>query len=184
MRRVLPWLVAILAALALLALFAATWHYSDLILGPDEPSVRRGQAILARDDSTITLATSTKALRPGRWAIEWAGGFGEIGPVIRNEPGRVVRPFRLVGGSAPDSVARLGGFARDADPQGWLGMPFEAVEYPSSLGPVPAWLVPGTDSTWAVFVHGRAATRAEVLRMLPVYRALGLPCLVICYRND
>src|SRR5262249_40537114 len=98
--------------------------------------------------------------------------------------GRVVRPFRLVSGSPPDSIARLGGFAFDADPQNWLGVPFEPVEYHTRLGAVSAWLVPGTDSTWAIFVHGRAASRAEVLRLLPVYRALGLPCLVICYRND
>ena len=63
-------------------------------------------------------------------------------------------------------------------------MPFKTVEYRSSLGPILAWLVPGSDSTWAIFVHGRAASRAEMLRMLPAYRALGLPCLVICYRND
>ncbi|TMQ72044.1 MAG: lysophospholipase, partial [Candidatus Eisenbacteria bacterium] len=52
------------------------------------------------------------------------------------------------------------------------------------VGPLPAWLLHGRDSTWAIFVHGRAATRAEVLRMIPSYRALGLPCLVITYRND
>jgi pimeloyl-ACP methyl ester carboxylesterase len=184
LRRILPRLLAILSALALLTLASAGWYYSDQILGPDAPPARRGQTILAREDSTITLATSTKALRPGRWAIEWAGGYGEIGPVIRNEPDRVVRSFRLAGGSPPDSIARLGGFAFDADPETWLGLPFETVEFPSRVGPISAWLVPGTDSTWAVFVHGRAASRAELLRMLPVYHALGLPCLVICYRND
>jgi hypothetical protein len=55
---------------------------------------------------------------------------------------------------------------------------------PSRVGPLPAWRISGTDSTWAVFVHGRGATRAEVLRMLPAYRALGLPCLILSYRND
>jgi len=173
-----------LLALALLVLAIASWYYSGQILGPDQRPERRGQTILARRDSTITLATSTKALRPGRWAIEWADGYGEIGPPRRTEPDRVVRPFRLVSGSPPDGTARLGGFAFDADPRNWLGVAFEPVEYRTRLGAISAWLVPGTDSTWAIFVHGRAASRAEVLRMLPVYRALGLPCLVICYRND
>jgi pimeloyl-ACP methyl ester carboxylesterase len=184
MRRVLGRLLVILAALALLALCAAGWHYSDLILGPDQRPARHGQTILARVDSTITLATSAKAVRPGRWAIEWEGGYGELGPVLHAEPDRVVRPFRLAAGMAPDTTARLGGFAFDADPETWLGVPFKTVEYRSSLGPILAWLVPGSDSTWAIFVHGRAASRAEMLRMLPAYRALGLPCLVICYRND
>jgi pimeloyl-ACP methyl ester carboxylesterase len=174
----------VLAALALAGLFAAGWHYSELILGPDRRPARRGQSVLARTDSTLTLAASPKALRPGRWAIEWEGGYGELGPVLRADSGRVVRPFRLASGAPPETTARLGGFAFDADPGTWLGVPFESVTYRSSLGPIPAWLVPGADSTWAIFVHGRAASRAEMLRMLPPYRALGLTCLVICYRND
>jgi len=174
-----------------IALFAAAvgagavgYYYSGQILGPDAPPVPTGQTVLARTDSTITLATTVKARRAGDWAIEWSGGFGAIGPIVSADGERVVTRFRHLSGPPPDSVARLAGFARHADPRTWLDMPFEDVRIPSSVGPLPAWLVPGSDSTWAVLVHGRAATRAEVLRMLPAYRALGLPCLVLAYRND
>ena len=52
---------------------------------------------------------------------------------------------------------------------------------------LPAWLVAPTGparSTWVVEVHGRAAPRAEALRVLPTLAAAGLPTLVVTYRND
>ena len=168
----------------LIALGAVGWYYSVEILGPDAPRAKTGQSVLARTDSTITLAATTKARRPGYWAIEWPGGFGRIGPLISAGEREVVTRFEVVSGTAPDSTARLAGFAPDSDPRTWLGAEFENVTIPARIGGLPAWRVPGRDSTWAVFVHGRASNRAEVLRMLPAYRSLGLPCLVISYRND
>ena len=46
-----------------------------------------------------------------------------------------------------------------------------------------AWLVPG-GPRWAVFVHGRGATREEGLRVLGVLHRLGLTVLLATYRND
>jgi alpha-beta hydrolase superfamily lysophospholipase len=179
------WIVAI-AAIAIVALGASAgvgWYYATQILGPDAPPGRTGQRVLAHTDSTITLAATPKARRPGYWAIVWPGGFGKIGPLLAVEGDRVVTRFAIAAGTPPDTTSRLAGFAWDADPRTWLGVDFEAVTIPARIGPVPAWLVPGVDSTWAVFVHGRAATRAEVLRMLPGYMSLGLPCLIASYRN-
>jgi len=176
----------VLAGAVLLATVvgAVGWYYSGLILGPDAPKPFTGQRILARTDTTITLASTPKARRPGYWAIQWTGGHGHIGPLVSVDSDRVVTRFEWAKGSPPDSESRLAGFAMEADPGSWLGLVFEQRSIPSRVGPLPAWFVPGIDSTWAVFVHGRAATRAEVLRMLPAYTALGLPCLVIAYRND
>ena len=171
-------------AVALIAFGGVGWYYSNQILGPDTAPGKTGQTVLARTDSTITLVATRKARRPGYWAIEWPGGFGKIGPLITVDDDRVVTPFRIASGSPPDTTSRLTGFAPEADPRTWLGLDFDPVEIPARNGPLPAWLVPGADSTWAIFVHGRAATRAEVLRMLPAYTPLGLPCLVIAYRND
>ena len=163
---------------------AIGWYYSSRILGPDGPPGRTGQRILARTDSTITLASTPKARRPGYWAITWPGGYGRIGPLVSADGDRVVTRFEIASGRPPDSTSRLAGFAPDAQPSTWLGLRYDEVDVPSRIGTLPAWLVPGPDSIWAVFVHGRAATRAEVLRMLPAYTALGLPCLVVSYRND
>jgi pimeloyl-ACP methyl ester carboxylesterase len=65
-----------------------------------------------------------------------------------------------------------------------LGLAFEEVVLPLDVGPSPAWLVPGSGATWAIMVHGRGATRGEALRALPVAHALGMPSLLISYRND
>jgi len=177
-------LLARLIPVLLLGFGAVGWYYSNQILGPDAPLGKTGQTVLGHTDSTITLAATPKARRPGHWAIVWPGGFGKIGPLIAAEADRVTTRFQVAFGAPPDTTSRLAGFAPDADPRTWLGCDFDDVEIPARVGPLPAWYMPGADSTWAVFVHGRAATRAEVLRMLPAYRSLGLPCLVVAYRND
>ena len=181
MRRL--WALALVAAI-LIGLGAVGWISSDQILGPDRPPGKTGQRVLAHTDSTITLASTPKARRPGHWAISWPGGFGRIGPLIASDSGRVITRFEIASGSPPETTSRLAGFAPDADPRTWLGIEFENVTIPARIGPLPAWWNPGRDSTWVLFVHGRAATRAEVLRMLPAYRALDLPCLILSYRND
>ena len=173
-----------LSAALLISAGAVGWYYSVEILGPDKPRGKTGQAVLARTDSTLTLAATPKARRPGVWGIEWPGGYGRIGPLISAGEREVVTRFERLTGPPPDSTSRLAGFAPDADPRTWLGVEFEHVAIPARIGPLPSWRVPGRDSTWALFVHGRAASRAEVLRMLPAYVRLGLPCLVISYRND
>lgn len=172
-----------IAVLLAAAMGGVGWHYSNLILGPDASKAHTGQRILARTDTTITLGSTPKARRLGHWAIQWPGGFGHIGPLISHDDDHVLTRFELAKGSPPDTTSRLAGFAMDADPRSWLGYEFEQVVVPSRIGGLPSWFVPGTDSTWALFVHGRAATRGEVLRMLPAYAALGLPCLIITYRN-
>ena len=74
--------------------------------------------------------------------------------------------------------------AAEADPRTAHGLAYEEVEVPGPLGPLPAWLVPGASPTWVVAVHGRSASRAEALPVLPVLADLGLPVLVVSYRND
>ena len=180
MRRAILLFITVLA----LGVAAIGWYYSNLILGPDAPPGQTGQGVLAHTDSTITLRSTPKARRHGWWAIEWPTGYGKIGPLLTIEADRVLTRFAVVAGTPPESTARLAGFAADADPYAWLGLRYENVAVPARIGRLPAWRIPGRDSVWALFVHGRAATRAEVLRMIPAYRALGLPCLILSYRND
>ena len=53
-----------LSAALLIAAGAIGWYYSVEILGPDKPRGKTGQAVLARTDSTLTLAATPKARRP------------------------------------------------------------------------------------------------------------------------
>jgi alpha-beta hydrolase superfamily lysophospholipase len=75
-------------------------------------------------------------------------------------------------------------FVYQGDPQHALGLAYEEVAIPSTLGELPAWLIPGKRSTWILLVHGRRATREESLRVLKTIAELGFPALVITYRND
>jgi alpha-beta hydrolase superfamily lysophospholipase len=52
------------------------------------------------------------------------------------------------------------------------------------LGDLAAWFVDGTSETWVIIVHGRNASPREGLRILPTLVDLGLPSLLINYRND
>ena len=81
---------------------------------------------------------------------------------------------------------------RDAAFSGWyyqrpeeLHLPFTPELVGSALGPCPAWLFPAGDGdVWVIQVHGRGAARAECLRAVPVFHALGITSLVVSYRND
>ena len=183
MKRIVP-IGLLVLAVAVIIVGGMGWYYASQIIGPDTPPEFSGQTVLGHSDSTITLTPTRKAARPGRWAIEWPGGYGEMGAIVARDSSSLTRRFRLASGTPPDTSAKLAGFAWESNPETWLGVPFEEVQVPSRVGPLPAWKIAGADSTWAIFVHGRAVTRAETLRMLPGYLVLGLPCLVISYRND
>jgi len=95
------------------------------------------------------------------------------------------RRFRLVSGRRfAQAAVDLGSYPYSGDPKSTCGLSFEEVRVPTPAADGPAWLVPGARTTWVVFVHGRAAGRGEALRAMPTIAALGLPILVVTYRND
>ncbi|HEX5713262.1 MAG TPA: alpha/beta hydrolase [Solirubrobacterales bacterium] len=49
---------------------------------------------------------------------------------------------------------------------------------------MPAWLVPGRSRTWAIVVHGINSTPQTGLRVVPTLHQVGLPTLLITYRED
>jgi pimeloyl-ACP methyl ester carboxylesterase len=76
------------------------------------------------------------------------------------------------------------GWSWPADPARAHGYVYETVQYDSELGPMDAWLVPGTESTWAIYVHGKGVDLREGLRILPTLHEAGMPVMLINYRND
>lgn len=185
-----PWdrPVRILVPIALVvvtALAAIAWRCSDLILFADAPPSLREQRVFAAEPGLIRLSSDRESLAPGVWALEWSGGFGRVGRIVRADSETVVREFRAVTGRPPvGGWASLRGVARSADPMSQLGLPFESVSIAGPLGTYPAWWVAGPGSTWVVYVHGRGANRAEGLRTLGVLAARGLPGLLVTYQND
>jgi uncharacterized protein len=179
--------IVVLAGLGLVtaAAIGVGFHYSNAIVGPDRPPTLHEQRVLAVGQGRIRLTRDRESLQPGTWALQWQDGYGWVGPVLAADSTGVVRTFRAVtGGLRAGAWASLRGVSRSADPMSMLGRSFETVSFDGPLGSYPAWLVPGDDSTWVIYVHGRGANRAEGLRGLSVLAARGLPGLLVTYRND
>jgi dienelactone hydrolase len=162
------------------------WLYAGVLL---DTTIRPmyPERVLAADADTVTLAPGGLALQPGTWGLRWPTGLALVGPVRSAGRAGVVRP--LLAGPRPPlgAQAMLDAAAFEPDPAA-RGLAFREVAVAAPLGPCPAWFVPGPDGersdTWAVLVHGRGGPRREALRILPALHALGLPALVVSYRND
>jgi alpha-beta hydrolase superfamily lysophospholipase len=145
--------------------------------------------ILALDTAaqTITLSRTPDTELPGRYGLFTSGtsDYIKLGSVLSEDASSVKR--KLLTHVSAD--ARL---APEAAFSGWyydhpeqLHLPFTPELIGSTVGPCPAWLFPaGEGDIWVIQVHGRGTTRAECLRAVPVFHALGITSLVVSYRND
>lgn len=183
--------VSVAAALGASLILARAFHRHGLDSAIDREPDPRDLEVAELTETTITLRRANSRVRinpvvPGTWGIESERGYDEAGPVIeRREDGSVVREFRRIQGAVePGDRVRLDPFVHPVDPAVAHGLPFEEVIVPARAGAFPAWSLNGSLSTWAILVHGKGAGRREVLRVLPLVHAAGLPSLVISYRND
>lgn len=158
------------------------WFYSGVLLDTRRLLVYPERVLGVHEDA-VTLAASRLTMQPGTWGLRWDAGLARIGPVSGARDGEVTRP--LLGGDVPPAGASavLDTGPYDPDPAA-LGLGFVHVDVPTPLGAAPAWLVPASADTWVVAVHGRGGSRREALRVLPTLHELGLPTLVVSYRND
>ncbi len=198
--RVSRWKTLIIVAfgvvlLGVAGLVAGGWYYSDQLKngalvpdhGPSEPDLN----VIALEEGFITLGVTPDTDADGDWTtdgvfgLEWDGGYGQVGSILEVDERRVVREFVPVQGELKSGeMVRLDSFAFPGDPMQAHGIPFEEVTFRSQLGDFPAWFVDGDRDTWVIFVHGKGASRREVLRMLPSVAEMDFPSLVITYRND
>jgi uncharacterized protein len=103
-------------------------------------------------------------------------GQGNTGP-------EVTRSTEVLAGRPPQ-VGDLVGVDRSAfpdDPAQTLDRPVQDV---AVAGELPGWFVAGESDTWAILVHGKGGNLNETLRMVRTTVELGMPSLVISYRND
>jgi alpha-beta hydrolase superfamily lysophospholipase len=193
--RLLRGAVVVVLVLALAFFVGGGWFYSGEIrdgalvseapgppeLGTEVLAVANGSVILARDP-----ASPRELTLPGTWGLRWADGYGRVGAILAQSPGRVERAFTRLEGSPPRAGegSAVDAYAWPADPALAAGRPAREVSYPSPLGPAPAWQVPGRLDTWVILVHGYNAARTETLRTLATVTGQGYPALAISYRND
>lgn len=179
--------LAIVCAVIAAMIAAVAWHYSTQLLTPSPVAVApRNIPITGSTAHTVTLGRTSSAARPGRWGLRYPGGYAQVGHVLRHGPDTITRTLRVLRGTAPRGGmhAAIDVAAFPGDPHTAFGYRTRHLSIPTSLGPAPAWLVPGRTRTWVIVVHGRGGTRREALRAMPVFHHSGLPCLAITYRND
>ena len=192
------WLALLLAILAAVCL-AGAWHLSNQIrrrvLEPRTQGGSRPLEVLNVESDRLTLGvlpetgSSRRWRQEGLWGLRWPDGYAQAGGILHLRKTQVTRSLRLLKGDpAPGTRVTLTSFAFPDDPGEAFGLPVQPVRYHSPLGRFPAWLSPGSRSTWVVFVHGkRSAPPSGALRSFPLLKVaadLVFPGLVISYRND
>ncbi|GAA5098901.1 alpha/beta fold hydrolase [Microbacterium yannicii] len=145
--------------------------------------------ILALDTAaqTITLSRTADTELPGRYGLFTTGSadYIKLGSVLSEDATSVKRKLltHVPAEARLEPEAAFSGWYYDHPDQ--LHLPFTPELIGSTVGPCPAWLFPaGQGDTWVIQVHGRGTTRAECLRAVPVFHALGITSLVVSYRND
>lgn len=135
---------------------------------------------------TIALSRTDDTVLPGRYGLFTDGaGYLKLGSVLTDDAVSVKRKLLT---HVPPGAA----IAPDAAFSGWyyerpeeIHLAFTPELIGSAVRPCPAWLFPAGDGdTWVIQIHGRGTTRAECLRAVPVFQALGITSLVVSYRND
>ncbi len=94
--------------------------------------------------------------------------------------------FHLAGGWYFSNELMADAFIPDPEPITAVegGYELQEVRYESPLGPMDAWYLPASGTTWVVHVHGLGATPAEAEPLFAPLQQAGYPQLSITYRND
>ncbi len=193
---ILAFLAIVLVAITVIA--GGGWRVSNKIKdGALEPkrSIRPlDLEVVNLAGDRITLLVTPQANKDdwrsgGIWGLRWNGGYAQIGEILQINNQQMVRKFLpLMGNLKRGDMVWLDVSAFPDDPQKAFGLPTQKVFFSSTLGEFPAWFIDGSYNTWVIFVHGkRDHPPQEPLRaypILPAVNELGLPSLIITYRND
>jgi uncharacterized protein len=181
-------LAAILALLALAGIvFAAalSWHFSSRVISPDHSPWAAEVEIVGVRPGRIELERDEPTARPGVYGLVWDGGHAVVGSIVEESEDTVTRRLSdLRGYLTTDTEAGIDSQVYTGDPGQSLGLPYRDVTIRGEFGPLPAWLVPGPSRTWAIVIHGHNGDRQNGLKIVPALRRLGLPALLVSYRND
>jgi hypothetical protein len=147
---------------------------------------------IEKDRVTLRVTSQTQEdnwRRDGIWGLRWNGGFAQVGEILNITDQQVVRKYLpLMGNLKRGNMVRLDAFPFPDEPQKAFGLPTQKLVFSSSLGVFQGWFIAAQRNTWVIFVHGkRDHPPRKPLRaypILPVVAKLGLPSLIITYRND
>lgn len=140
------WLIGASLGLAVAAVAAGGWHFSDMLIRPKPTRPLESDVVVAAvDDFTITLSASRVARRGHTWYLEWPRGSGVMGERIASHDSLVTRRFRVTAGAlAAGDRVDLRAYPYLGDPLRAQGVRCEALVLATEPGDFPAWSVPGT----------------------------------------
>ncbi len=184
-----------MAALLAAGSSALAVYFARRIITPVRIRVEDQEVLAVLRDGvqrSVILAATPDTTVDGVFSLMFDGGRGHarIGRILSYSPGeRTVQRVVEEVYSGTLETARRGWWSGAVYPgPAEAGLSYEDVTIAVEVGPAPAWLVPaGTEASsdvWAIMVHGRGATRTEGIRAARTVRSLGLPSLLISYRND
>ncbi len=185
--------VAVLAAAAVAVFYVGGgWYYANeirdgaLVLAPRTDPAPSGTVVEIDDAAVVLSMTAGATLPPGFQGIRDGDGYLQVGPIAGTATAEATAEIVEAWGPPPqagDPIA-IDGFAYPDDPGTAFVYPFTEITYDSDIGAMDAWYLRGNSDLWMIFVHGRGASKAEALRMLPVAFDRSYHALVIGYRND
>ena len=180
-------LFAIFLILAILG-----WRVSDIVLKPAPYGLIEEFKIVDAADAEVTLPLppNTKQFantrREGRFGLVWEGGYGELGPILRENETTLTRELSNVVGDMPeaDDAAQMDGFIYRRNPREDLGLEYQNLQLDGEVGPLRAWWLPGDKSVAVLMLHGRRRGEIiETLRVMPALTSAGYSVLSLSYRN-
>lgn len=195
--RLIKWIIILLVILGILFFGGGGWYFSNQLYtlglsGAARRSIKPSYTIpvASVSSNSIVLDTSSstprEAVTSGIWGLQWPGGYGQISTIDNSTLRTIKRAFKLVAGSDPNPGQKV---AIDTEafpdnPKVAFGINYQQVSYKGPLGNYPSWFIPGSSTTWAITVHGNAMTLLDGMKAVPTLHSLGLPILMISYRND
>ncbi|MDA8272038.1 MAG: alpha/beta fold hydrolase [Actinomycetota bacterium] len=195
--RAAKWVLIVLVVLVVLFYGGGGWYFSNKLftLGLSgaarrslKPNFDLPVESVTSSSIVLDLSSSTpyEATSKGTWGLEWPTGYGQITTIEDLTSKSVKRAFNLMTGvePKPGQKVAIDSEAFPNNPKTAFGINYQSGYYKGPLGNYPFWYIPGTSSTWAITVHGNAMTLLDGMKAVPTLHSMGLPTLMITYRND
>jgi uncharacterized protein len=166
-------------------LLAVGWYFSDQLLTPNHTAPIYNLLVHNVTRNSIELDRTSDTIRRGIWGLEWVGGHAIVGAVTATSETTVTRVLqRTTAPMHPGLRVVVSSQVYWLDPEQSFGIVSRTIKIPSDTGLLPAWYVPGRSRDFAIVVHGYNASMTDGERLVPALAGLGLPVVLIDYRND
>ena len=183
--RTAAWALVAAVLVSASGLLAIGWYFTDQLLTPNHAAPTYKLLVHNVTPASIELDRTSDTIRRGIWGLEWAGGHAIVGEVTATSETTVTRVLRrTTAPMRPGLRVVVSSQVYWSDPEQSFGIMSRAIKIPSDTGLLPAWYVPGPSRAFAIVVHGYNASMTDGERLVPALAGLGLPVVLIDYRND